>query len=94
MEIHNLIRALSPSPGAWCWILVDGEKKRLKIRKSEIIDDLHSVEPGHTLVLNAKEWIIACQGGGLSLLELQLEGRKVLSIQQFLQGLQNHFHLL
>lgn len=35
-EIHNLVRAVNPYPGAWCFVDVKGEKKRLKIKETEL----------------------------------------------------------
>lgn len=86
-ELYNLIRALSPRPSAWCWILLEGEKKRLKITKSEIVEMTSHHSPGTNLVFNAKEWIIACKEGSLRLMEVQLEGKKLLPIQDFLRGI-------
>ena len=86
IEIHNLIRALSPQPGAWCWVEVGGEKKRLKIKRSEVATDLPSGYWGENVVFTDKEWIIACHPGALRLLEVQLEGKKSLPIGEFLRG--------
>lgn len=85
-QIHNQIRALSPFPGAWCWVTVGGVKKRLKIKKSFPLQESSSF-PGVTLVFSKKEWIVGCGIGALRLEEVQLEGKKTLSIHQFLQGI-------
>lgn len=84
-EIHNLIRAISPHPGAWCWVQIGGEKKRLKIKRSEVIDEQKGYF-GENLVFSDKEWIVACGTGALRLLEVQLEGKKSLPIHEFLRG--------
>ncbi len=84
-QIHNLIRALSPKPGAWAWIQVGAEKKRLKIKRSEAVSDLLGT-PGQNLVLSKTEWIVACGTGALRLLEVQLEGKKSLPVEEFLRG--------
>lgn len=83
-QIHNKIRALSPQPGAWCHILIGDQIKRLKIKKS--LASSLSGQVGENLSLNQEEWIIACQTGSLSLLEVQLEGKKAMPIKEFLQG--------
>lgn len=87
-EIHNLIRALSPQPGAWCWLQIGSEKKRLKIKRSEVVPHMEGV-PGQNLILNKQEWVVACGKGGLRLLEVQLEGKKTMSVAEFLRG-SNH----
>ena len=85
-ELHNLIRALSPFPGAWCTVQIGPEKKRLKIKLSKIINNLQGL-PGHVLKLNKEELVVGCGQDSLQLLQVQLEGKRVMSIKEFLQGL-------
>ncbi len=82
--IHNQIRAFSPRPGAWTQVEIGGHFKRLKIFKSKITNE--SGSPGSPLSFSKSEWIIACKNGSLSLLEMQLEGKKRLSIAEFAVG--------
>lgn len=79
-QIHNLIRGLSPYPGAF--FLNDG--KLVKVFKSSINKDvkLKSAEIQQTKT-NA---IIGCGNQSLNLLELQHEGRKRMTIEEFLRG--------
>lgn len=84
-QIHNLIRALSPRPGAWCWVQIGSEKKRLKIKRSEIVLGLCG-KPGENLILNKEEWVVACGKEALRLLEIQLEGKKSMPTKDFLRG--------
>lgn len=85
-EIHNLIRALSPLPGAWCFVEIKGEKKRLKIKRSEVIYNLKG-RSGQILSFSPEEWIVACGEDALKLLEVQLEGKKTMEAATFLRGL-------
>jgi methionyl-tRNA formyltransferase len=78
LEIHNQIRAFSPIPGVWTWVEIGGEKKRLKIKKSLAVE----AQTG------SNQWIVPCGKGFLSILEVQLEGKKNLSSTDFLRGLQ------
>ncbi len=68
-EIHNLIRAVSPKPGAWCIVKIRGEDKRLKVLRS-------------TLTHRASSLAV----GKLQLLDVQLEGKKRVSADEFLRG--------
>lgn len=86
-EIHNQIRALAPTPGAWTQIQLGNETKKLKIKRSLPVD-----RPAN--LLTQKEWIVECGRGYLSLLEVQLEGKKTLSIGDFLRGLQHKPNIL
>jgi methionyl-tRNA formyltransferase len=83
-EIHNRIRGLTPNPGAWCTLEVRGVEKRLSIKKARALAE-HSGAPGTLLPVNSK-FIINCKEGALELLEVQLEGKKVLPAAVFLRG--------
>jgi methionyl-tRNA formyltransferase len=81
-EVHNLIRGLSPFPGAFTRL--DG--KLLKIFKSvkEIADT--NFEPG-TYQTDGKTFLkFTCTNGYVQVLELQLEGKKRMAITDFLRG--------
>ncbi len=86
LVVHNQIRGVSPNPGAWCWISVKGEKKRLRIHKSLPLPDV-SGEPGKILSRNPSELLVGCQEGALQLLEVQLEGKKKVPVDAFLRGI-------
>ncbi|MFS8564032.1 MAG: methionyl-tRNA formyltransferase [Rhabdochlamydiaceae bacterium] len=85
-ELHNLIRALSPFPGAWCSVQIGSEKKRLKIKLSKVEPSLHG-KPGEVLSHSKQDLVIACGKDSLRLLQVQLEGKKLMTVKEFLQGL-------
>lgn len=84
LDLHNLIRAFSPRPGAWCWIHQGEERKRLKILRSRSLVTPKG-SPGH---LFTPEGIVACGQGALQLLEVQPEGKKAMSATDWLRGQQ------
>ncbi len=86
-ELHNLIRGANPYPGAWCYGLLKGEKKRIKIHRSQEVE-LEGA-PG-SRPCSDRLWI-ACGSGGLEILELQLEGKNRLSGPEWLRGLAHVF---
>ncbi len=91
-QLHNQIRALSPTPGAWCAVQIGSEKKRLKIKRSRVVD--RAGKPGEILLVDKKEGlIVACGSEALRLLEVQLEGKKTLDIEEFLRGLSDNKNL-
>ncbi|MBS0634578.1 MAG: methionyl-tRNA formyltransferase [Verrucomicrobia bacterium] len=75
-EINNQIRALAPQPGAWCEVIIRGEKKRLKIYSAEVIE---AVEP--------KELTVSCGMDVLRLLTIQLEGKPKMAAADFVRGI-------
>ncbi len=78
--IHNLIRGLSPVPGAF----FEFEGKLIKIYKTELIEreDLKPLEFDQT----KKELTIGCGENALRILELQQEGKKRMGVEEFLRG--------
>ena len=81
-EIYNLIRGLSPYPAAFTLL----NNKTLKIYKSqkEIIQPISAEGNFET---DKKTFLkFACTNGYISIKELQLEGKKRMSIEDFLRG--------
>lgn len=85
-DIHNLVRGVNPYPGAWCYVLVKGEKKRLKVNRTHLIP--HSpAQPGSILSRSKNTLIIATGQEAIQLLEVQLEGKKAMPVEELLRGL-------
>ena len=81
-EVHNLIRGLSPFPGAFTTL----NGKMLKIYKSE-----KEITPVKTSAGNfetdKKTFLkFACADGYILVKELQLEGKKRVNVEDFLRG--------
>ena len=80
LEIHNLIRGLSPYPGAY----FIHNKKSFKIFSSEI-SDKSNLKP--TEIYQTKnDLFIGTSTTDLKILEIQPEGRKRMSTNDFLRG--------
>lgn len=89
-EIHDLIRGVNPFPGAWCYVFVRGEKKRLKIDSSKVIAILHASPPGTILNPDQPKENLLIAGGDGTALELRivrLEGKKSQSSEELCRGL-------
>ncbi|MEZ5046775.1 MAG: methionyl-tRNA formyltransferase [Chitinophagaceae bacterium] len=82
LKILNLIRGLSPMPAAFTFL----QQKRLKIYSASILESNTMASPG-TVNSDQKTFIkIACQDAWLLLGEVQLEGKKRMSVEDFLKG--------
>jgi len=81
VQIHDLIRGLSPRPGAFT--MYDG--RILKIYRSQFADDDKKCASGEVLQADNK-LIIKTNDGAIELLDLQLEGKKRMSAEAFLRG--------
>lgn len=88
LEIHNLIRGLSPYPTAFTQL--DG--KVLKIFKSQESREKNQDIPYYVrndgeLQTDGKTFLsFKCADGFLDILELQLEGKKRMKVDEFLRG--------
>ena len=85
-EVHNLIRGLSPFPGAFTEL----NGKTFKIFRSEKESSLsgqtETVRPGEYKTDGKTFLKFACTNGYIFIKELQLEGKKKMSIEEFLRG--------
>jgi len=84
--IDNKIRGLNPFPTAWCY-LDNGDDKHLTIKLFSIekIETTHSFETG-TIHVDTHEMLVACNGGFIKVLELQLPNKKRLDTKSVLNG--------
>ncbi|MBN8838431.1 MAG: methionyl-tRNA formyltransferase [Sphingobacteriia bacterium] len=81
-EIHNLIRGLSPFPGAFSFL----HNKMLKIYKSKKEKINHSVTIGEVLSDGKTFLKFSCKDGFIHATEIQLEGKKKMLVEDFLRG--------
>lgn len=81
-DIHNLIRGLSPFPGAFTYL----QDKVLKIYRSKKEIAPPTIPLG-TADTNGKTYLkFACTDGYIHVLDIQLEGKKRMTIEEFLRG--------
>jgi len=79
-KIFNLVRGLSPFPGAF--FEMDGKTYKV-LRSNPVIEPkLNTAE----IMETKKELFIGCKEGTLQILEIQPEGRKRMSADEFLRG--------
>jgi len=82
--IWNRVRGLVPWPGAYTHVPAEPKPYLLKIWEAEVIEATSS--PGEILRADKSGIVIGCGQDGLRICQLQLEGGKRLSAQQFLAG--------
>jgi methionyl-tRNA formyltransferase len=81
-EIYNLIRGLSPYPGA----ITKLQDKILKVYKSQKEHTPHTTPIGEFVTDNNTFLKFACTDGYIHLIDLQVEGKKRMLIKDFLRG--------
>lgn len=86
-EIERLVRAFNPWPGTFCMLEVPGATPlQLKIHRAAALSQTEACPAGGTVLSTEGKLLVACGIGVLQLLEVQLEGKKRMSAQDFLNG--------
>lgn len=81
-EIHNLVRGLSPFPGA----LTSLHDKILKVYRTKKEMTTHQHELGQPISDGKTFLKFSCTNGYIHILDLQLEGKKRMNVEDFLRG--------
>ncbi|NCB97991.1 MAG: methionyl-tRNA formyltransferase [Bacteroidia bacterium] len=85
-RVHNLVRGLSPYPTAHTVISGKGQEIPVKIFRTSYDDQSHGLKHG-TIVSDGKQELkVACGSGFVYILELQVAGKKRMTIKEFLAG--------
>jgi methionyl-tRNA formyltransferase len=80
-EVLRHIHGLSPFPGAWCEMPLEGKAARVKILRCELADG--TGPPGALL---DDSLTVACGNGAIRILELQRAGKAPMKTKDFLRG--------
>ncbi len=81
-DVYNLIRGLSPYPTAFTYL----DNKKLKIFRAEKIISNQALKAGN-IETDKKTFLqFACKDGYIKVLELQMEGKKKMEVEDFLRG--------
>ncbi|MCK4903975.1 MAG: methionyl-tRNA formyltransferase, partial [Candidatus Marinimicrobia bacterium] len=82
-QVYNLIRAFSPSPGAFTTF----NSKRIKIYSSSILDNSsNNINCGEIVICKKHQLAVQTGTGLLEIGEVQIEGKKRMKIEEFLRG--------
>ncbi|MDX9750051.1 MAG: methionyl-tRNA formyltransferase [Flavobacteriales bacterium] len=81
--VHDLVRGLSPYPGAWARLHGGG---RLKVLRTAPSGDHGAAAPGEVHAVRGRP-MLRCADGWLELVEVQAEGRRRTSGADLLRGL-------
>jgi methionyl-tRNA formyltransferase len=79
-EIHNLVRGLSPTPCAYFF----HDNRKIKVYKTRVVEKENTI--AGKIIETKKNLFVECVSNELEILELQLEGRKRMSAEEFLRG--------
>ena len=88
-EVYNLIRGLSPYPAAFTFL----NGKKMKVYKADKIHKVTSAKCGDVETDKKIFLQFACTDGFISIRELQLEGKKKMTVEDFLRGYRGNYEL-
>nr|WP_179352391.1 methionyl-tRNA formyltransferase [Winogradskyella vidalii] len=84
--IYNKIRGLNPFPAAWCYLENnDPTPLRVKLYEVEKHEAPHNYEFG-TLIATKDDLKVACQDGYITIIEIQLPGKRKMNVKSLLNG--------
>ncbi len=84
-EVHNLIRGLSPYPGARTTFRSGEREYNVKILEAQPAERELNM-PAGTILMEKDSFLIFCRDEALKILKLQAESKKAMSSGQFLRG--------
>lgn len=84
-NLHNKVRAFSSKPGAYCFVQINDQLKRVKILKTQV-EEISS-NSYQNIEYSNKKWVVGCKNKSLNILRLQLEGKKVMEFTDFVKGI-------
>ena len=80
-EVRDMIRGLSPDPGAWFELDINGKRERIRALRSTLASGAGA--PGTLL---DERLTVACGKGAVRLTEVQRAGKKPMAADEFLRG--------
>jgi methionyl-tRNA formyltransferase len=80
-DIHNLIRALAPKPGAYTIL---GEKRLKILRSSVILNEISA--PGEIVIDRYNQLKVGTGDGMIAIQSCQIEGKSQLRVDEFMRG--------
>ena len=88
-QVHNFIRGLSPYPAAYTFL--DGKmirffRSRILDAGSWMLDKSNMYDLGQIMQITNDELLITCRDSTLAVSEVQLEGKRKMSVEEFLRG--------
>ncbi|MBN2434050.1 MAG: methionyl-tRNA formyltransferase [Spirochaetes bacterium] len=84
LQIHNLVRAMNPKPGAWS-LFRDTE---IKVWQTAIVpqDQMIDLKPGQLARLGKKRLVAGCGDGIIEIISIQPLGKKPMEASAFING--------
>ena len=87
-NVHDLVRGMSPFPGAWCQWQSDNTTSHFKVLRTRLTETSCTVEPGTVRIVEGAMQI-ACSDQWIEAEEVQAEGKRRMNAKEFVRGLRS-----
>lgn len=84
--VRNLVRGLSPYPGAWTDLTIGTTAVNMKVLEVRV-DPTPAAAPGHATIIGGNRLLVDCGDKRLELLTIQPSGKKAMPAADYLRGL-------
>ena len=85
--IHNIIRGLTPAPGAKAVLSIEGrEPVTLRLEPGQCVEETKDAAPGTLLGMDGDALLVACGSGAYRITRLRPAGKPTMSAQDFYNG--------
>ncbi|MGO3690313.1 MAG: methionyl-tRNA formyltransferase [Psychroflexus halocasei] len=85
-QIINFVNGLNPYPLAWASLIEEGKKVQVKIGRVEIESEIDQEALVGELIFEKNKFLVKSGNKWISIKELKYPGKKMLKIQDFLNG--------
>ncbi len=87
-RIHNHVRGLSPYPGAWSCLSIDGgEPRELKMFETAMRPDLSAIPAGKAEIADGTTLLVGTSSCPIEILSLQAPGKRRMATPDYLRGI-------
>lgn len=90
-EVQNLIRGLSPYPGAYSELRSGENITEVKILRSALFSSIENLPPGEVIIKDKKRLLVSCSDDFIEITQLQATGKRAMRAEDFLRGIKSEF---
>lgn len=88
--LERLVRAMTPWPGSWATVAQSDSTQPARLRVAKVALESASLQAGHGRV-DAENFVVGCGSGALRITHVQPEGKREMSVGEFLRGAGKRF---
>ena len=89
-QVHDLVRGLAPSPGAWTlWTRSGVPDEMLKVLRTRLVTGRHKAMPPGEVVVSDGKLLVQCGKGMVEAATVQAQGKRPMDGEDFVRGLRD-----